>query len=156
MAKIFSIDYISIVHLMVHRILADIFVWSSQTIIYLQICCWQREGVISDFLKMKQVFMFTFIKVHGHELILKCSLIIIINFISQTWQIKSVYQIWKKSLYLEKYSGLFRYLLPLHCTWRCAYQDRVEPACTGPPVFYTQESPQVASIKEKVSTIIER
>ena len=43
-----------------------------------------REGVISDFLKMKQVFMFTFIKVHGHELILKCSLIIIINFISQT------------------------------------------------------------------------
>ena len=90
--------------------------------------------------------MFTFIKVHGHELILKCSLIIIINFISQTWQIKSVYQIWKKSLYLEKYSGLFRYLLPLHCTWRCAYQDRVEPACTGPPVFYTQESPQIGFV----------
>ena len=25
--------------------------------------------------------------------------------------------------------------LPLYRTWRCAYQDRVAPACTGPPVF---------------------
>ena len=43
-----------------------------------------KGGSNIDFLKMKQVFMFTFIKVHGHELILKCSLIIIVNFISQT------------------------------------------------------------------------
>lgn len=59
---------------------------------------------------------------------------------------KSVYQIWKKSLYLEKYSGLFRYLLPLHCTWRCAYQDRVAPACTGPPVFLRQKLILIASL----------
>ena len=90
--------------------------------------------------------MFTLITVCGRGLILRFLQMNLIAFISQTWQIKSVYQIWKKSLYLEKYSGLFRYLLPLHCTWRCAYQDRVEPACTGPPVFYTQESPQIGFV----------
>lgn len=84
MAKILSIDYISIVHLMAHRILADIFVCSSQTIIYLQICCWQREGVISDFLKMKQVFMFTLITVCGRGLILRFLQMNLIAFISQT------------------------------------------------------------------------
>ena len=143
MAVILTIYYISIVHLIAQVIVADIFVWSSQTYIYSQIYYWQKEEVISDFLKMFQVFMFTFITVRGRGLILRFLHMNLITSISQTWQIKSVYQIWKKSLYLEKYSGLFRYLLPLHCTWRCAYQDRVEPACTGPPVFYTQESPQL-------------
>lgn len=135
MVVILTIYYISIVHLITQVIVADIFVWSSQTYIYSQIYYWQREGIISDFLKMKQVFMFTFITVRGRGLILRFLQMNLIASISQTWQTKSVYQIWKKSLYLEKYSGLFRYLLPLHRTWRCAYQDRVEPACTGPPVF---------------------
>nr|DAY58117.1 MAG TPA: hypothetical protein [Caudoviricetes sp.] len=30
---------------------------------------------------------------------------------------------------------------------------RVEPACTGPPVFYTQESPQLSIFKKIMSKI---
>ena len=135
MAVILTIYYISIVHLIAQVIVADIFVWSSQTYIYSQIYYWQKEEVISDFLKMKLVFMFMFITVRGRGLILRFLHMNLIASISPTWRMKSVYQIWKKSLYLEKYSGLFRYLLLLHRTWRCAYQDRVAPACTGPPVF---------------------
>lgn len=39
-----------------------------------------------------------------------------------------------------------KFVLPLHRTWRCAYQDRVAPACTGPPVFLCQKSRLIASL----------
>ena len=37
---------------------------------------------------------------------------------------------------LERLTGIRWNLLPLHRTWRCAYQDRVAPVCTGLPVFW--------------------